>query len=103
MSSISDLREILFETLNRLNDKENPMEVDRAKAVAEVAQVVINSAKVEVEHLRITNGGGGTGFLGPALPAPAPAEGRPVVQRAPNGVTTTSVKDGVTITRHQIK
>ena len=38
------------------------MDIERAKAVAEVAQVVVNSAKVEVDFLRIT-GGKGSGFI----------------------------------------
>lgn len=38
------------------------MEIERAKAIANVAQVIINSAKVEVEHLKVA-GGKGTGFI----------------------------------------
>lgn len=39
------------------------MEIDRAKTIADVAQVIINSAKVEVDHARITGGIPSTGFL----------------------------------------
>lgn len=53
-NKITDLRNHLFMALEALNDKENPMSVDRAKAIAEVAQVVINSAKVEVEMVKVT-------------------------------------------------
>lgn len=66
--TIEDLREHLFATLAALRDEARPMELDRAKAVCEVAQVVINTAKVEVDHLRVT-GQGSSGFI--ALPAPA--------------------------------
>ena len=38
------------------------MELDRAKIVAEVAQVLINSAKVEVDFMKVT-GGLGSGFI----------------------------------------
>lgn len=62
MNTIDTLRAHLFETLAALNDKNAPMDVERAKAVAEIAQVIINSAKVEVEHQKIA-GGTGTGFL----------------------------------------
>jgi hypothetical protein len=71
MATIDALRTQLFATLEALNDKDKPMDIDRAKAVAEVAQVIINSAKVEVEHLKVT-GGKGTGFIAdhkPELPA----------------------------------
>lgn len=61
-NKIDDLRNHLFATLEALQDKDAPMEIDRAKAIAEVAQVVINSAKVEVQYLEIT-GGSGTNFI----------------------------------------
>lgn len=60
--NISDLRNHLFATLDALADRENPMDIDRAKAVCEVAQTIINTAKVEVDHLRVV-GGTDTGFL----------------------------------------
>ncbi|MEN8517830.1 hypothetical protein [Burkholderia sp. RS02] len=62
MENIEMLRKHLFATLEALNSQEKPMEIDRAKAIAEVAQVIINSAKVEVEHLKVA-GGKGTGFI----------------------------------------
>lgn len=62
-NKISDLRDHLFETLEALKDEEKPMEIARAKAIAEVAGVVIESAKVEVDFLRVTGGLKSTGFL----------------------------------------
>lgn len=62
-NTIHDLRTHLFATLDGLRDKQNPMDIDRAKAVAEVAQTIINSAKVEVDHLRITGQTGSLGFI----------------------------------------
>jgi hypothetical protein len=44
-------------------DEENPMELDRARAVAEVAQVIVNSAKIECDYLKITGSGQVTGFI----------------------------------------
>jgi hypothetical protein len=70
-NKINDLRDHLFETLEALRDKEEPMDLDRAKAVAEVARVVIDSAKVEVEFLKVTGGLKSTGFL-PEDTEPAP-------------------------------
>lgn len=55
--SITDLRAHLFDTLAALRDKEAPMDIDRARAVSEVAKVIVDSAKVEVEYLRATGGG----------------------------------------------
>ena len=63
MKNIEDLRTHLFETLEALKDKTHPMELDRAKAVAGVAQVIVDSARVEVEMARVTGGLVGSGFL----------------------------------------
>lgn len=61
-NKIEDLRNHLFATIEDLRDKDNPMELDRAKMIAEVGQVIINSAKAETEFLNIV-GGSGTGFI----------------------------------------
>ena len=46
----------------------SPMPIDRAKAVAEVATVLVNSAKVEVDYLKVTKQSNGSIFGGaPAL------------------------------------
>jgi hypothetical protein len=50
-NTIETLREHLFGTLSALRDKEAPMPIDRAKAVADVAQAIINSARVEVDMI----------------------------------------------------
>ncbi len=62
-NKIEDLRNHLFATLEALQDPEKPMEIERAKAVAEVAKVVIDSAKAEVEFLRVTGSAKGSGFI----------------------------------------
>ena len=54
--SITGMREHLMATLASLRDRENPMDVDRARAVAQVAGVLVESAKVEVEYIRVTGG-----------------------------------------------
>lgn len=70
-NKIEDLRNHLFETIEALKDADKPMDVDRAKAIAEAAQVIVNSAKVEVDFMRAIGSQKGTGFIpdGPALPA----------------------------------
>ena len=69
-TTITDLREHLFAALEALADKDNPMDVDRAKAIAEVSQTIINSAKVEVEYLKVTDQQRDSGFLTPPEPVP---------------------------------
>jgi hypothetical protein len=66
-NKIEDLRNHLFATLEALRDEDKPMEIERAQAIAEVAQVIVNSAKVENDHIKLT-GRAGSGFI-PAEPA----------------------------------
>lgn len=68
-NKIEDLRNHLFATLEDLRDTERPMDIERAQAIAEVAQVIVNSGKVENDHIKLT-GSCGSGFIGEALPLP---------------------------------
>ena len=60
-NKIEDLRNHLFETIEMLKDGD--MEIDKAKAISEVAQVIINSAKVEVQFLKEMGSNRHTGFI----------------------------------------
>jgi hypothetical protein len=60
-NKINDLRDHLFEVLERLKDGE--IDIETAKAMADVSQVIINSAKVEVDFIRITGANQNTGFI----------------------------------------
>lgn len=71
---IQDLRDHLFAAIEGLLDAEKPMDIERAKAVADVAQVLINSAKVEVDYLKTIGASTGTGFI-PEAPAVPVASG----------------------------
>jgi hypothetical protein len=62
-NKIEDLRNHLFETLEALKDKDEPMDLDRARAVADVAKVIVDSAKVEVDFLKVTGAARSTNFL----------------------------------------
>lgn len=59
-NKLTDLRDHLFETLEMLKDGD--IEVGRAEAITKVAQVIVNTAKVEVDYLN-TIGGIGSEFL----------------------------------------
>lgn len=75
-NKVEDLRDILFDTIRAVKDGKLPL--DRAKAIGELTQVVVNSAKVEVDFIRATDGKGvASGFLGeqPRLPGDPPAPG----------------------------
>ena len=63
-NKIQDLRNHLFETIELLKDgaKDSTdklaqgMTIEKAKAIADVAQVIINTAKVEVDFIRAIKG-----------------------------------------------
>jgi hypothetical protein len=63
-NKMTDLRNHLFATLEALQDKEDPMEVERAMAVAKVGSVLVESAKVEVAFINAMDGSAKTtGFI----------------------------------------
>ena len=68
MKTINDLRDVLFETLQAV--KEGAIDLDRAKTMNDLAQTIVNTAKAEVDHMKVT-GGQGSGFI-----AAAAADGR---------------------------
>lgn len=96
--TVDDLRAALFDTIEGVRDGSVPL--DKARVVAELTQVIVNSSKVEVEFLKATNGKGqATGFLGQqppeALPAPTGQDDDKGDQgQLPPGITG--------VTRHQI-
>jgi hypothetical protein len=58
-NKIEDLRNHLFSAIERLNNEEiTPeeleKEIQRAKAISEVGKVIVDSAKTEVDFMRIT-------------------------------------------------
>jgi cell shape-determining protein MreC len=80
--TIADLRRRLFETIDGVRD--GSIDIDKAKLVGDLSQVIVNTAKVEVEYLRTTGGGEST-FIDTAIGA----------DNLPNGITA--------ITRHTLK
>lgn len=65
-NKIDDLRAALFAQIDKLAQAENPAaEIERSKAMADLAQVVINSAKVEVDYLKVIDSRSPSTFLEP--------------------------------------
>lgn len=98
MNDINALRTALFDTLRGLQNKEDPLDVDRAKAINETAQTIINTAKVEVDFCRTTGQAIASGFLPPALPKPETGE-----KQTPTGTKTVTQVPGATITNHRLR
>ncbi|WP_157266487.1 hypothetical protein [Azohydromonas aeria] len=59
-NTLGDLRAALFETLRGV--RSGDVDLDRARAVNEIAKTLIDSAKVEIDYLKV-NGGGESDFI----------------------------------------
>jgi hypothetical protein len=91
---ISTVRQHLIDQLAALRTASGSdavrLEIDRAKGISDVAQVIVNSAKVEVEYLQKTN-----------------QTSTPFLEASPDAPYITTQTDGLpsgisSITRHRI-
>jgi hypothetical protein len=100
---VSTVRKHLLDQMRALRAAGTPDEIERelgrSKGVSELAQAVVNVAKVEVEYIKVTGGAVDLPFMKPAPPAlGAPTSAGGNVQQLPapgNGITS--------ITRHTLK
>lgn len=60
-NNIEELRSILFDTIREV--KRGEIDLDKAKSIENLSQTIINSAKVEVDYMRVTDKTIGTSFL----------------------------------------
>jgi hypothetical protein len=73
-NKITDLRNHLFETIEDLRDPDKPMEVQRARAIYETAQTIIETGKLELQFIDLVGKGENSQFFEqPKLVQPAPA------------------------------
>lgn len=61
-NKLTDLRDHLFETIELLKDPDSGMDVKTAREIGNLGQVIVDSARVEVEFQREV-GGVGSGFI----------------------------------------
>ena len=109
-NDIHALRAVLFDTLRSLKDRDDPIDIERAKAINETAQVIINSVKLEIDRAKIAGGGDRwTDFI-PVLPAAAqePAQGAQQIsvaaeRKTQHGMETVTPIQGGVVRRHVIR
>lgn len=94
-NDINALRSTLFDTLREV--KAGTMDLDRAKTINDTAQVIINTAKAEVDFMKVTGSNSGTDFI------PA-AQRRPALETKGETPTATGTKvvNG-NVTTHRLK
>jgi len=98
MQTINDLRSTLFDTLQAV--KEGKMEIDRAKAVSDIAQTIINTAKAEIDYAKATGADIHSGLIETGqklLPGQSGSE------RTGSGTKTVTALPGVTVTQHKMR
>lgn len=88
--TIHDLREKLFDTLDDF--RSGKIKAEDAKAVCEIGQIIINSAKVEVDHIKAVGSCDPSTFIDAS---PASNATDPEGKALPNGI--------VGVRRHLIK
>lgn len=71
-NKMTDLRNHLFEMLENLKDPEASVDLERMKAGVEVARVLVDTAKVEVQFLTVTGRTEGSDFIDQEAGLPAP-------------------------------
>jgi len=93
---LTELRTHLMATLADLRNREQPMDLDRARAVAKVAETLIDTARVEVEFLKLV-GQEQSEFFQP--PAQAQIGNTP----SPSGYTQGIVERRDGVTKHTLR
>ncbi len=97
-NDINELRSALFDTLRDL--KARKIDPDLARAINETAQTIINTAKVEVDHMRVA--GGCSRFIAGAE-KPALLPGQTQTTSTQNGTKTVTQLPGATVTQHRMR
>ena len=92
---LTELRTHLMATLADLRNREQPMDLDRARAVAKVAETLIDSARVEVEFLKVVGHDESLFFSGPKNPQ--------LEQPGTSGYTQGNIERLPGVTRHTLK
>ena len=95
--TVTDLRAILFEAIEGV--KAGNLDLDKAKTINELSRTIVDSARAENDHAKITGGVGGE-FLETGhklLP------GQSGVERTATGTKTVTALPGVTVTQHKMR
>lgn len=113
MKTMDDLRSVIFDTIDDV--RKSKIDAATARAISDLAQNVINSAKAEADYARATGQVVRSGLISTepaAPPLPAPTAAHPLAAptaAAPASVTRTHTERGTVIeregnrTRHILK
>lgn len=96
-NDITELRQHLFDTLRGIKD--GSMKIESAKAINETAQTIINTAKVEVDHMKLN--GGCSRFIS-VYDNPALFTGQTQTTATQGGTKTVTQFPGGSVTQHRM-
>ena len=103
MKTMDDLRSVIFDTIDDV--RKSKIDAATARAISDLAQNVINSAKAEADYARATGQVVRSGLISTepaAPPLPAPTAAQPLAAptaAAPASVTRTHTERGTVIER----
>ena len=96
--SVTDLRAILFDAIESV--KAGDLDLDKARTINELSRTIVDSARAENDHAKITGGTGGD-FLESNLKL---LPGQSGSERTGNGYkTVTALPGGATVTTHRMR
>lgn len=108
MKTMDDLRSVIFDTIDDV--RKGKLDAATAKAISELSQNVINSAKAEADYARATGQAVRSGLISTEQAAPPPAApAADALPAATTSVTRTHTDRGTVIeregnrTRHILK
>ena len=102
-NDILALRSHLFNTLTALQDKENPMDIDRAKAICQVGDVIVDTAKTEIDFMRVNGSIETQFFQKPTPPASLPPAAAQAIEQKNTGNNRATVIVEGNVTTHIAK
>lgn len=105
-NDIAELRGHLFDTMRALRDTKNPLDVKRAHAICDVAQQITDTARIELDMMKITKERVASDFLPPPDCETPPTSGQLPghTRQTGNGTATVqSIGHGATVTRHTLR
>ncbi len=99
--NITTLRDLLFDAIAGV--KSGSLDLDKAKTINELSKTLVDTARAEIDHAKITGGMAGD-FLETVSATRLGAPGETVRERTGNGTkTTTTLPGGATVVQHRMR
>jgi hypothetical protein len=99
--NITTLRDLLFDAIAGV--KSGDLDLDKAKTINELSKTLVDTARAEIDHAKITGGMAGD-FLDAGTTNRLPAPGHQTQERTAHGIrTTTTTPEGAVVHQHRMR